>query len=215
MNLLGHHMMSLVTGADNLVCGVKNSLLPTRTRLLLLLFGPSLLAFGQSGNVSPATADQLSPPAQSLPSTIRNDQPDELKQELDADAIALSKIPADPLIQPDPLAPILRPIDMLVDHGIHSLRLKFGATYTLLNQYAAITPDGVRHDQPSGRLDFTGAWSVYDHESTAGSISLLVRSGTNIGTSQQFNLSDLLGSGLYLNCLQGGGPQEPITVNIL
>ena len=33
--------------------------------------------------------------------------------------------------------------------------------------------------------------------------------------SQQFNLSDQLGSGLYLNCLQGGGPQEPITLNIL
>ena len=93
--------------------------------------------------------------------------------------------------------------------------MKFGATYTFLNQYATITPDGVRHDQPSGRLDFTGAWSVYDHESTAGSISLLIRSGTNIGMSQQFNLSDRLGSGLYLNCLQGGGPQEPITVNIL
>ena len=56
---------------------------------------------------------------------------------------------------------------------------------------------------------------MYDHESTAGSISLLIRSGTNIGMSQQFNLSDKLGSGLYLNCLQGGGPQEPITVNIL
>jgi porin len=56
---------------------------------------------------------------------------------------------------------------------------------------------------------------VYDHENTAGSISLLIRSGTNIGMSQQFNLSDKLGSGLYLNCLQGGGPQEPITVNIL
>jgi porin len=93
--------------------------------------------------------------------------------------------------------------------------LKFGATYTFLNQYATIAPDGVRHDQPSGRLDFTGAWSVYDHEATAGSISLLIRSGTNIGMSQQFNLSDKLGSGLYLNCLQGGGPQEPITVNIL
>ena len=104
---------------------------------------------------------------------------------------------------------------MLVDHSIHSLRLKFGATYTFLNQYATITPDGVRHDQPSGRLDFTGAWTVFDHESTAGSISLLVRSGTNIGMSQQFNLSDQLGSGLYLNCLQGGGPQEPITLNIL
>ena len=129
MNLLGQRMISLVTGADHLVSGLKDSLLPTRTRLLLLLFGPSLLAFGQSGNVSPAPADQLSPPAQSVPSAIRNDQPDELKQELDADAIALSKIPADPLIQPDPVAPILRPIDMLVDHSIHSLRLKFGATY--------------------------------------------------------------------------------------
>ncbi|MGB7601058.1 MAG: carbohydrate porin, partial [Candidatus Sulfotelmatobacter sp.] len=113
------------------------------------------------------------------------------------------------------MAPILRPINIVVDVSIHSIHLKFGATYTFLNQYATIAPDGVRHDQPSGRLDFTGAWSVYDHESTAGSISLLIRSGTNIGLSQQFNLSDLLGSGLYLNCLQGGGPQEPITVNIL
>jgi porin len=33
--------------------------------------------------------------------------------------------------------------------------------------------------------------------------------------SQQFNLSDKLGSGLYLNCLEGGGPQEPLTVNVL
>jgi hypothetical protein len=48
-------------------------------------------------------------------------------------------------------------------------RAKFGATYTFLNQYATITPDGVRHDQPSGRLDFTGAWTVFDHESAAGS----------------------------------------------
>jgi porin len=37
----------------------------------------------------------------------------------------------------------------------------------------------------------------------------------NIGISQQFNLSDQMGSGIYLNCLQGGGPQEPITLNIL
>jgi porin len=186
-----------------------------RTCSLLLLFTSNLLAFGQSGDVSARRAAQLSQPSQSQPSATENRQPDELKQELDADAIALSKIPADPLIQPDPVAPILKPVDSLVDSSIHSLRLKFGATYTFLNQYAAITPDGVRHDQPSGRLDFTGAWSVYDHEGTAGSISLLIRSGTNIGMSQQFNLSDKLGSGLYLNCLQGGGPQEPITVNIL
>jgi hypothetical protein len=46
-------------------------------------------------------------------------------------------------------------------------------------------------------------------------ISLLVRSDINIGISQQFNLSDSLGPGLYLNCLQGRGPQEPIALNIL
>jgi porin len=186
-----------------------------RIELLLLLLASSLFAFGQSRSVSAAPTDQAGPAVQSALSTNGDSHPDELKQELDADAIALSKIPGDPLIRPDPVAPILRPIDLLVDHSIHSLRLKFGATYTFLNQYATITPDGVRHDQPSGRLDFTGAWSVFEHESTAGSISLLVRSGTNIGMSQQFNLSDQLGSGLYLNCLQGGGPQEPITLNIL
>ena len=181
----------------------------------MLFLASSPLAFGQSGDVIHMSAPQLNQPSQSQPSAIENREPDELKQELDADAMALSKIPADPLIHPDPVAPILRPVNKLVDQSIRSLRLKFGATYTVLNQYATITPDGVRHDQPSGRLDFTGAWSVYDHESSAGSISLLVRSGTNIGMSQQFNLSDKLGSGVYLNCLQGGGPQEPITLNIL
>jgi len=186
-----------------------------RTCFLLLLFAFNFLAFGQTADVSAGRAAQLSQPTQTRSSAIENREPDELKQELDADAIALSKIPADPLIHPDAVAPILQPIDRVVDNSIHSLRLKFGATYTFLNQYATITPDDVRHDQPSGRLDFTGAWSVYDHEGTAGSISLLIRSGTNIGMSQQFNLNDKLGSGLYLNSLQGGGPQEPITVNSL
>lgn len=181
----------------------------------LILIASAVLAFGQGGDLSAASANQSSVQADAQPSTIRTSQPDELKQELDWDAIALSKIPADPLIQPDPVAPILRPVDALVDSSTHSLRLKFGATYTFLSQYATSTPDGVRHDQLSGRLDFTGAWAVYDHERTAGSISLLIRSGTNIGMSQQFNLSDQLGSGHYLNCLQGGGPQEPITVNVL
>jgi porin len=186
-----------------------------RTNSLLFFFAYNLLAFGQSADVSAPPADQPSVHAEGPPSNIGSSHPDELKQELDAYAIELSRIPADPLIQPDPVAPMLRPIDKVVDLSIHSLHLKFGATYTFLNQYATTTPDGVRHDQPSGRLDFTGAWNVYDHETTAGSISLLIRSGTNIGISQQFNLSDRLGSGLYLNCLQGGGPQEPITVNIL
>jgi porin len=103
----------------------------------------------------------------------------------------------------------------LTDQINHSAHLKIGETYTFLSQYATMTPDGVRHEQASGRADFTAALKVYDHGSTAGAMSLLIRSGTNIGSSQQFNLSDDLGSALTLNCLQGGGPQEPIMVNIL
>jgi porin len=182
--------------------------------LLLLLLAPGLPALGQSepdGAPTPPT----SPSDQSKPFTPAKRHSDELKQELDVDSLALSKIPADPLIQPDPLAPITRPVDRLADKSAQSLRLKFGVTYTFLNQYATITPDSIRHNQFSGRLDFTGAWAAYEHGSTAGSISLLVRSGANIGISQKFNLSDSLGSGLYLNCLQGGGPQEPITLNVL
>src|ERR1700678_2921929 len=188
-----------------------------RICLRSLLLASSLWAVGQRSEVNAAASAQTSQPdqTQTKPPVPETKAPDELTQELDADAIALSKIPADPLIQPDPLSPIFRSVDRLADRSAESLRLKFGATYTFLNQYATITPDGVRHNQFSGRLDFTGAWTAYDHGSTAGSISLLVRSGTNIGRSQQFNLSDQLGSGLYLNCLQGGGPQEPITVNIL
>ena len=173
---------------------------------LLFLLVLSASAAGQTGNQS----GQIKPPS------TAKEQPDELKQELDVNSALLSKMPADPLVQPDPLAPIFQPVDKLSERLTQSTRLKFGATYTFLNQYAAIVPDRVpRHNQFSGRLDFTGAWSAYDHGSSAGSISLLVRSGANIGISQQFNLSDRLGSGLYLNCLQGGGPQEPITVNIL
>jgi porin len=165
--------------------------------------------------VNTAPAPQSSQPSQFKQPTAVKREVDELRQQLDIDAAALSKIPADPLIQPDPFASTFRPIDRLTDRLAQSTRLKFGATYTFLNQYATITPDATRHNQFSGRLDFTGAWAAYDHGSSAGSISLLVRSGTNIGISQQFNLSDRIGSGLYLNCLQGGGPQEPITVNVL
>ncbi len=183
--------------------------------LLLLLLVSSLSADAQSANDGSSSAVQAGQSSQPAPSTPRKKDPDELRQELDVNALALSKIPADPLIEPDPLAPFFLPVNKLADRSAQSLRLKFGATYTFLNQYATVASDGVRHNQFSGRLDFTGGWTAYDHGSSAGSISLLVRSGTNIGRSQQFNLSDGIGSGLYLNCLQGGGPQEPITLNIL
>src|SRR5580658_2814812 len=183
---------------------------------LLFLLALSRYAAGQAGAESAAPdVKSTEPVAAKQGAPIVKREPDELRQELDADIAASSKIPADPLIKRDPMAHVFQRADKLRDHLFESERLKFGATYTFLNQYATNTPDEVRHDQLSGRLDFTGAWAVYDHGSSAGSISLLIRSGTNIGRTQQFNLSDRLGSGLYLNCLQGGGPQEPITVNIL
>jgi porin len=121
----------------------------------------------------------------------------------------------DPLLQPDPLAFLFQPLNRIVKKTQLRDRIEFGATYTFLEQYATATPNFARHGQASGRLDFTGVWRAYSREGSAGSVSLLLRSGANIGTDQQFNLSDKLGSGLYLNALQGAGPQEPITVNVL
>ncbi|MBB5066234.1 carbohydrate porin [Granulicella mallensis] len=136
-------------------------------------------------------------------------------QELDTVEVALAMVPADPLLNGDPLGFITRPSDNGVSWLEKASRLRLGATYTVINQYATETPPDVRHDQVSGRLDFNGNLAVYDGESTSGSIGLLARSGTNIGMSQQFNLSDAMGSGVFLNSLQGGGEQQPITLNIL
>ena len=136
-------------------------------------------------------------------------------QELDTVEAALAMVPADPLLKGDPFGFITRPSDKGVSWLEENSRLRFGATYTVINQYATETPPDVRHDQVSGRLDFNGNLAVYDSESTSGSIGLLARSGTNIGMSQQFNLSDEMGSGVFLNSLQGGGEQRPITLNIL
>jgi porin len=182
----------------------------------LLLVIAAWPVFGQTVVPTAAAAPQVSPTTASGAPLNANRDPDELTQELDADALALSQIPADPLLDSDPLAPILQPLDRFSALIYEKTRLKFGATYTLLDQYATKTqPNSIRHNQGSGRLDFTAAWAAYDTGSTAGSISILVRSGENIGVSQQFNLSDSLGSGLFLNCLQGGGEQRPITLNIL
>jgi porin len=186
-------------------------------RIVLLLFYVSfgMSAVGQSNNGNYRLASQSVSTDKTVHFADLSQEPDDLRQELDADAIALSKIPSDPILKPDPFGIFLDPFEKLTDQINKSAHLKIGETYTFVSQYATITPDGVRHAQTSGRADFTGALKVYDHGSTAGALSLLVRSGTNIGISQQFNLSDSLGSALTLNCLQGGGPQEPIMVNIL
>jgi porin len=136
-------------------------------------------------------------------------------QALDWDAAVLAKVPADPLFQHDPLSPVLSPLDAQLKRLHDAERLSFSATYTLLNQYATAVPEGVRHDWGTGRFDLNGGWKAWDHGGSAGSFSLLVRSGTNLGVSEQFNLSDQIGSALYLNCLPGGGPQQPISLNVL
>jgi porin len=127
----------------------------------------------------------------------------------------LSRVPADPVLTTDPFQIFFGPFEKLTDWINESARLKISETYTFLSQYAIVTPDGVRHDQTSGRGDLTAAWKVYDHGNNAGTISLLARTQTNIGISQQFNLSNSIGSALTLNCMQGGGAQQPFTINIL
>lgn len=136
-------------------------------------------------------------------------------QELD------SYIRAQTSVVPNPLYPAA-PIDEFPERVTSAARwlfewesLKLGLTYTLLNQYAVNTPTGVRHNQASGRFDLTAAVPFYEKGSTAGSFSLLVRGATNIGISQQFNLSDALGSATLINCLSGFGAQRPISVNLL
>ena len=121
-----------------------------RTSLLVLFVTSSLAAFGQSGTVSTPPTDQNAPVSQSKSAMSLKQEPDDLKQELDSDAMALSKIPADPLINSDPFASIFQPVNKLTDAISELERLKFGATYTFLNQNATVTPGGVCHDQLSG-----------------------------------------------------------------
>ncbi|ADV83521.1 Carbohydrate-selective porin OprB [Terriglobus saanensis SP1PR4] len=136
-------------------------------------------------------------------------------QALDQDVAVLSRVPSDPLFVRDPFRLLLVPTDKTMNELRKKEGLSFAATYTVVNQYATSTPEGIRHNWGTGRFDLAGGWKAYDHGGSAGSFSLLVRSGTNLGVSQQFNLSDSLGSGLVLNCLPGGGAQRPITLNVL
>ena len=201
------------------VCEVSGNLTvgegTVRYWLLLPFVAVSFLAVAQSGKSSAGAGSNSGSAAQSGAYAGLDQEPDDLRQKLDVGVVALSKIPSDPMLKPDPFRVFLGPFEKLTDHINHSAHLKIGETYTFLSQYATMTPDGVRHEQASGRADFTAALKVYEHGSTAGTMSLLIRSGTNIGISHQYNLSDSLGSALTLNSLQGGGPQEPIMVNIL
>ncbi|WP_353071273.1 carbohydrate porin [Tunturiibacter gelidoferens] len=187
-----------------------------RRTIALTLMGASTTLLGQTTKTfRPGATSETSQNQPQAEPAIDEPLP-RYAQELDSASAALGTVPADPLFQTDPFRFVTKAADMGGSWLESSARLRFGATYTFLNQYATVVPDtATRHDQLSGRLDFTGNWAVYGSKSTGGSIALLVRSGTNIGMSQQFNLSDQMGSGIFLNCLQGGGAQRPITLNVL
>jgi porin len=184
---------------------------------LMTLMGLKFL-YAQVGSGSPDASANVQIQAKAgdlLPQTKPKVKPSYLGQALDRDVAVLSKVPLDPLFQTETFHPVLLPFDKATDELRKTEHLSFAATYTVVNQYATSTPEGVRHDWGTGRFDLVGGWTLYDHGSNAGSFSVLVRSGTNLGVSEQFNLSDRMGSGLVLNCLPGGGPQEPITLNVL
>ncbi|WP_353069167.1 carbohydrate porin [Tunturibacter empetritectus] len=193
---------------------MKMTKLVLGTVLVAVVEAPAVLA-AQSTASSGITGDstrtsQMEPHA--MPPVLKMSPG--LMQELDTVEAALAYVPADPLLKGDLFGFITRPSDKGVSWLEKAARLRLDATYTIINQYATDTPLGVRHNQASGRLDFNGNLAVYDRESTSASIGLLIRSGTNIEISQQFNLSDKMGSGVFLNSLQGGGEQRPITLNI-
>jgi porin len=84
-------------------------------------------------------------------------------QALDQDVAVLSKVPADPLFHSDPFHFALQPADVAMNDLRKSAGLSFAATYTVLNQYATATPEGVRHNWATGRFDLAGGWKAYDH----------------------------------------------------
>lgn len=130
-----------------------------------------------------------------------------------------------PLLAVDPFGWLTGPLDRNIPDWKKNDHFSLSGSYTFLNQYATVTnaapKPGLsgydRHDQLSGRLDLSMAYVFAHQQKDESSINLLVRSGTNIGTSQQFNLSNNLGSELGVNSIQGGTPnaQTPIMVNLL
>ena len=203
------------------VGGYRTVLIRTYALLLSSFITWTHCAFSQIGSGSPDASARVQVQVQAAAVQEGQAAPQSLLprhfvgQALDQDAAVLAEVPSDPLFKTDPFRPVLKPADREMSTLHETERLAFAATYTVVNQYATETPEGVRHNWGTGRFDLVGGWKAYDHAGNAGTFVLLVRSGVNLGVSQQFNLSDQLGSGLVLNCLPGGGPQEAITLNIL
>lgn len=83
-------------------------LLDLRTCLLLLFFGSGLLAVGQDLTPSTLPGAQTPQSSRAKGSSSTKQMTSELRQQLDVDSEALSKIHVTPLIQPDPLRALIR-----------------------------------------------------------------------------------------------------------
>src|ERR1700733_14788059 len=186
-------------------------------KLCTLLLFPLLLPSALGGQETPHAdpSETLSLQVQPESNRPRPQTAGNISQELDSYIKSTASVSPNPLFHSSLF-------DMFPDQVTDAARwlfewesLKLGLTYTLLNEYAVDTPPGVRHNQASGRFDLSSAMPLYNGESTAGSFSLLVRGSTNIGISQQFNLSDALGSTTLINCLSGFGAARPISLNLL
>ena len=127
----------------------------------------------------------------------------------------------DPLISPDPAAPLLAPYYDLKHATLNDLDLHVQLGYTFLYQYATnvLSPADVRNDGRdllNGRLDFGVEWRFlhYGSSDTAG-ITALLRSGTNIGRSQDFILNSNVGAAQGIDSLQGGSKQVADSLNLI
>ena len=157
--------------------------------------------------------------AQQAPPSPSADGQRNTNQQAGNTGAAKTRSPAS-LIQPDPLDPLFRPLDRVQASLDKNQHLALKASYTFLGQYAVTAP-GIRHDEYNGRLDFQGVWTIRQRANGSRqlpdqtTVNLLLRSQTNIGQSQQWDLSDSLGSGLGINSLQGGGAERPVVINLL
>jgi porin len=185
-------------------------------KLCTLLLFPLLFTSVLDGQETPPPDPSATFSLQVQPQSNRPPrQSGAISQELDSYIKHTASVSANPLYHGSALDEFPEKVTGVASWLFEWQSLKVGLTYTLLNEYAVDTPPGVRHNQASGRFDLSSAMPLYEGESTAGSFSLLVRGSTNIGISQQYNLSDALGSTTLINCLSGFGAARPISVNLL
>lgn len=166
---------------------------------IVLLFALASSAWGQSSGGGGSAGRAEIPQAQPQPQKVTQTIPPP---------------PLDPLITHDPFAPLLEPWYALRRVLDRDADLRINSYYTLLYQNADHVAAG-DHNAFNGRLDFNVDWTLFRHGKDTGSIGFLLRSGENIGQSQDFNLSNNIGSIAGTNSLQGGGKQAPATINLL